>query len=126
MTQELQTSVPDEEVHLQVMRLIEQRPEVTQRELAGVLGVSLGKANYCIRALVQKGLVKIENFRRSNSKFQYAYLLTPSGLETKARLAKAFLERKKAEYEALHLEISALEREVDALPPVRQRQYTKS
>lgn len=110
-----------DEMHLKVLRQLEQKPDQSQRDLADALGVSLGKANYCLAALVRKGLVKMENFRRSNNKLKYAYLLTPRGLEAKARLATAFLDRKKAEYEALLLEIETLEREVGVPPPLGKR-----
>ena len=98
-----------EEVHFRVMRLIEKTPNLTQRELARQLGISLGKANYCLRALSEKGFVKAQNFRRSDRKLAYAYLLTPSGLEEKARVAVAFLCRKMEEFEALKTEIASLE-----------------
>jgi EPS-associated MarR family transcriptional regulator len=101
-----------DEVHLRVLRLLGERPDTSQRELADQLGVSLGKANYCLRALVEKGFLKIDNFRRSSNKLSYAYLLTPSGIEAKARLARSFLARKQSEYEALRAEILALEEEV--------------
>lgn len=76
------------------------------------MGVSLGKANYCINALMQKGLVKLGNFRENPDKRQYAYLLTKSGIEEKTRIALAFLRRKMSEYEALEKEISELKREL--------------
>ncbi len=86
---------------------------MTQRELADVLGVSLGKTNYILRALVEKGLVKARNFKNNKNKSAYAYLLTPRGIEEKARLTYHFLQRKQEEYRELRREIEQLEREVD-------------
>ena len=107
-------NTPDE-LNLKVLRQLESQPHLNQRGLADHLGLSLGKANYCLRALVRKGLVKIRNFRRSDNKLAYAYLLTPSGMQEKARLTVAFLRRKQQEYERLQLEIERLEAEVAAL-----------
>src|SRR5690606_27711637 len=104
-----------DEVHLKVLRLLQEHPDLNQRELADALGVSLGKANYCLRALVDKGFVKINNFRRNANKLGYAYLLTPSGIEAKARLTRAFLARKRDEYDALRAEIQRLQQELDAV-----------
>lgn len=81
--------------------------------MAERFGVSLGKVNYCLRALVDKGLVKANNFRRSDNKLAYAYVLTPAGLEEKSHLTKAFLQRKLAEFEALQQEIEALRQEAE-------------
>jgi len=103
-----------DEVHLKVMNLLTRHPEFSQRELAQEVGVSLGKINYCMRALIGKGFLKVNNFRRSSNKLGYAYLLTPSGLEAKARLTKAFLQLKQREYHALREEIRRLQGEVDA------------
>ena len=94
-----------------MMRLIEARPDITQREMAAELGVSLGKTNYCLRALVEKGFIRAGNFGNSRNKVRYLYVLTPSGMERKARLTLAFLERKQREYEALKSEIALLSRE---------------
>jgi EPS-associated MarR family transcriptional regulator len=91
------------------MRLLGKKPELSQRELASSLGMSLGKANYCLRALIEKGFVKAENYRNSNNKLAYFYLLTPSGIAAKAELTRAFLARKVREYEELRLEIERLE-----------------
>lgn len=84
---------------------------MSQRELASSLGVSLGKTNYCLRALISKGLVKAENYRKSSNKLAYLYLLTPAGVAAKTALTRQFLAHKVAEYEALRLEIEGLERE---------------
>ena len=83
-----------DEIHLRLMKAIESNPQATQRELAEALGVSLGKANYCLRALVDRGWVKVRNFRANPNKLAYAYLLTPAGLDGKARLTVRFLKRK--------------------------------
>lgn len=101
-----------DEAHLNVLRLLESQPHLSQRDLADALGVSLGKVNYCVRALVGKGFVKINNFRRSRNKLGYAYLLTPTGLEAKAKLARSFLARKQCEYDTLRSEIERLQKEI--------------
>lgn len=97
--------------HYKLLKLIEANPAIQQREMAKAMGVSLGKANYCLRALVQKGLVKIDNFRRNDNKLAYSYLLTPTGIEAKARLTVSFLKHKIAEYEAIRNEIEELRRD---------------
>ena len=102
-----------QETHLKVLRYIEANPEVTQRELALQLGISLGKANYCLKALIDKGLIKARNFRNSNHKRAYLYNLTPSGIDAKARISVAFLRRKMQEYELLRAEIEQLQNEVN-------------
>jgi EPS-associated MarR family transcriptional regulator len=103
-----------DEAHYKLLRLIESRPDATQRELAQALGVSLGKVNYCVNALVEKGFVKARNFRNSRNKLAYAYLLTPRGIEQKTAVTVHFLRRKVAEYEALKREIAELKREVES------------
>ena len=105
-----------EEAQFGILRLIESNPSLTQRELARELGVSLGKVNYCVSALIEKGWIKARNFRNSNNKLAYAYLLTPRGIEQKAAITVHFLRRKVAEYESLKKEIAQLRREVDRLP----------
>ncbi|MDO8771326.1 MAG: MarR family EPS-associated transcriptional regulator [Burkholderiaceae bacterium] len=102
-----------EENHLKVLRLLEANPHMNQRDLADALGVSLGKTNYCLKALLDKGFIKMQSFRKSQRKLAYAYLLTPVGIAEKAGLAARFLERKVAEYEGLKVEIEALEFEVN-------------
>lgn len=97
---------------LEVLRLLEQRPDMSQRELSNALGLSLGKTHYVLHALVDKGLLKVRNFRRSGNKLAYAYVLTPTGLSEKLRLTKAFLKRKEAEFEALRRSIAALRSEL--------------
>lgn len=103
-----------DEAHLRVLQLLQRRPEWTQRELAEALGVSVGKINYVLRALIEKGAVKARNFRSSQHKLAYAYLLTPKGASHKAALTQRFLKRKLAEYAALKLEIERLQREVSS------------
>jgi len=100
-------SVPDD-VRFRVLRVLQDEPDLSQREIAVRLGVSLGAVNYCLRALTEKGQVKVRNFRSSDKKLRYAYILTPGGIAEKARLTGAFLARKVAEYEALRAEIEAL------------------
>ena len=97
---------------LDAMRLLETNPEMTQRELAEALGVSLGAANYCLKALVEKGWVKLENFQNNPNKLGYLYLLTPMGMAAKTALTARFLRRKLVEYEALKAEIEQLRCEV--------------
>jgi len=96
----------------ELLKLLQERPPMSQRDLARAMGVSLGKANYCLKALTAKGLVKLGNFRRNPDKRGYAYLLTPAGLEEKTRITMAFLRRKLAEYEALEKEIEQLRGEL--------------
>jgi len=93
---------------LELLKLLQAQPQMSQRDLAQAMGVSLGKANYCMKALMEKGLVKLENFRKNPDKRQYAYLLTPAGVEEKTRITLNFLKRKVAEYEALEKEIEQL------------------
>lgn len=100
-----------EEAQFQVMRLIAQNPELTTRQIADEVGISTGAAYYCVTALVEKGLVKLENFKNNPRKGQYAYILTPRGIREKAALTVTFLERKLGEYEALRAEIADLKRE---------------
>jgi EPS-associated MarR family transcriptional regulator len=101
-----------QETHLKVLRLIEANPEMTQRQLASRLGISLGKANYCLKALINKGLIKAKNFKNSANKRAYLYILTPKGIETKTRISLRFLQRKIEEYEALKEEIEKLKSEL--------------
>lgn len=98
-----------EDTHYKVLKLLEQNPHISQRELAREMGVSLGKVNYCLKALVERGWVKMDNFSRNPNKLQYAYLLTPRGLKAKTALTARFLKRKLAEYEALRAEIEELQ-----------------
>ena len=104
---------PNEDAYFRLMRLIEARPEISQRELSRELGLSLGAVNYCLNALIEKGHVKMRNFRASENKLGYAYLLTPAGLAQKTRMTRDFLSRKVAEYEALKTEIESIKAELD-------------
>ena len=94
------------------MRLLAETPELTQRQLAEALGVSLGATNYCLRALIGKGFVKAENFRKSHRKRAYIYLLTPAGVAEKLHVTRRFLAHKQAEYEAIQKEIEELRKEL--------------
>jgi EPS-associated MarR family transcriptional regulator len=100
------------EIHLHVLRAVESRPGLTQRELANELGVSLGKAHYCMKALIDKGLVKMGNFSHNQKKMDYSYLLTPSGIKSKAVLTAHFLERKAAEYAMLKSELEKHQKDI--------------
>lgn len=104
------------EAHFRILRILKENPDLTQREIARQLGMSLGAVNYCLRALVDKGLIKIQNFRKSNNKAGYAYLLTSSGIREKMALTESFLKRKLEEYEALKVEIESLKQDVASLP----------
>ena len=103
------------EIRLQVMRLIAQNPEMSTRQVADEVGISNGSAYYVLAALVEKGFVKLENFKRNPRKGQYAYLLTPKGIREKSILTHSFIERKRQEYADLKMEIEALEQEVGLL-----------
>ena len=95
------------------MRILEVNPDLSQREMGKALGISFGGINYCLNALVAKGLVKIENFSQNQNKFGYVYLLTPSGIAEKAALTNGFLKRKMEEYKALKVEIAMLKSEME-------------
>jgi EPS-associated MarR family transcriptional regulator len=98
---------------LALLRLLEKQPELSQRDLSEALNLSLGKTHYLLRALLDKGLVKVRNFRRSDHKLAYAYLLTPAGMRAKLNLTRTFLARKEAEFESLQHTIAALRRELN-------------
>ena len=100
--------MPPDNTDYELLRQLTHEPAASQRSLAAHLGVSVGKINYCLGALVAKGLVKANNFRRSDNKLAYAYVLTPAGIEKKTVLAKAFLLRKVNEFEQIQREIDAL------------------
>jgi EPS-associated MarR family transcriptional regulator len=100
-----------DEMRYKLMRLLEANPGTSQRELARELGISLGKTNYCLQALVRKGLVKATNFKNSHNKAAYMYLLTPRGMESKATLTMKYLQIKMREYEELRVEIEEVRRE---------------
>lgn len=100
-----------EDTYFRVMRILQENPDLTQRELAEKLGISVGGLNYCLAALMDKGLVKMKNFANSKNKFGYVYVLTPTGMAEKASITHRFLRRKMDEYEALKAEIEALKNE---------------
>lgn len=103
----------NDDAHYRLLKLIEANPDISQRELAREMGISLGKANYCLKALVARGFVKLENFRRHGNKLAYAYLLTPAGIEEKARVTVSFLRHKEQEFETIKQEIARLREEVE-------------
>ena len=102
----------NDELRLQLLRILTERPELSQRELAHELGLSLGKTNYCLRALIARGWVKVNNFRSSDNKRAYAYVLTPSGIQAKFSAASRFLQQRQNEYLRLEREIEQLRREL--------------
>lgn len=104
---------PQSETHYKVLKILAKNSTISQRELASELGVSLGKTNYCLQALLKKGMIKASNFKNNKNKMAYAYLLTPSGIEQKSKLTLEFLQRKRLEFEALKIELEELSKEVD-------------
>jgi EPS-associated MarR family transcriptional regulator len=107
-----------EDTHFRVLRVLQDNPYITQRQLALRLGVSLGVTNFVLRALLDKGAIKVRNFRGNTQKASYAYVLTPRGLAEKATLTARFLMRKREEYEALKAEIEAVSQEFDQATPM--------
>jgi EPS-associated MarR family transcriptional regulator len=105
----------DDETRYRILKILEADPQASQRRIADQLGISLGRVNYCLQALVRKGLVKANNFRNSTNKRAYLYLLTPRGIEEKARVTARFLRVKLDEYEILKRELEELQREAAAL-----------
>ena len=103
------------DIRLDLLRRLESNPEYTQRDLSRVIGVSLGKINYCMKKLTEKGLIKITNFKQNQNKLGYVYLLTPKGIDEKARLTFSFLKRKITEYEILKKEINELQLESEEM-----------
>ena len=101
-----------DEYRAKILKKLQDDPHISQRDLARELGISLGRANFCLRALMEKGLIKANNFKNSRNKKAYVYLLTPQGMAEKARATSRFLERKVAEYEALQREIASLKQEM--------------
>lgn len=104
-----------EDTYYRILRLLQDDPDMTQREIAAKLGLSASGLNYCLKALIDKGWVKVQNFSRSKNKFGYIYVLTPQGLTEKALLTGRFLKRKIQEYEALKAEIDALSTDADLI-----------
>jgi EPS-associated MarR family transcriptional regulator len=101
-----------EETRLQVMRLLAENPELTQRELADALGISLGATNYCLRTLIDQGLLKAERLRKGHDKRAFIYLLTPAGIAQKLNMTRQFIAIKQAEYEAIRQQLEELRREL--------------
>jgi len=102
----------NQELEYRALKILEQQPDLTQRQLAEALGVSLGKAHYLVKSLIDVGWVKLDNFQRSDNKWGYAYLLTPMGIIEKAAITARFLVRKQREHTQLQEEIAQLQREV--------------
>jgi len=102
----------DDATTYEIFKNLETDPNTSQRALSRTLGISLGKVNYCLKALIAKGWIKAKNFEKSSNKTGYAYILTPTGLETKARVTARFLRYKITEYEKLQIEIEAMRREI--------------
>jgi len=105
----------EEEIEYKLLKTLERNPDLSQRDLAGKMNLSLGKINYCMQALIKKGLVKANNFRNSKNKIAYFYKLTPTGIEQKTRLTVRFLQKKMLEYDSLEKEIAELKEEVSRL-----------
>ncbi|OFE11742.1 MarR family EPS-associated transcriptional regulator [Pseudohongiella acticola] len=103
-----------DDARYRILKALQAKPDISQRELARELGVSLGKVNYCLQALIEKGMIKAKNFGKSSQKQRYLYVLTPSGMEDKARTTSQFLKRKIAEYDALKLEIEEIQKELES------------
>jgi len=110
----------NQDIRLDLLRRLESNPQYTQRQLSQEMSVSLGKVNYCMKKLTEKGLIKLTNFAHNPNKIGYAYLLTPSGIEEKSRLTFSFLKRKTAEYEILKKEINALKLESEEMASERR------
>ena len=105
-----------DEYRYKILNLVEAKPRLSQRELARDLGISLGKVNFCLQSLIKVGLIKANNFRNSQNKLPYMYLLTPSGVEAKTSITLRFLKAKIQEYEMLKIEIETLQMHVDDMP----------
>jgi len=105
-------SILSDENRYKILKLLEQNPEMSQRQVAAALDISLGKTNYCLKALIEKGLIKAGNFRRNPSKGPYVYLLTPKGIDEKTKVTFRFLQRKKEEFNLLQKELEELRAEV--------------
>lgn len=114
------------EIQLRVMRLISEIPEMSSRRVADLVGISNGSAYYVLTAMVEKGLIKLENFKKNPRKGRYAYLLTPKGIREKSILTHKFIERKRKEYENLKNEIEAMEREAGLVKEFAHEQINKN
>jgi MarR family transcriptional regulator, temperature-dependent positive regulator of motility len=113
MSSVTESSIRDE-AHYRVLRVLKATPDISQRELADELGISLGKVNYLLRGLIDKGLVKASNFQKSRNKLGYVYQLTPAGIEHKAKVTLRYLQRRMDEYEALREELRLLRRDLES------------
>ncbi len=111
-----------DEARYKILKTLEANPDISQRQLAGELGISLGKVNFCIKALIEKGMIKARNFTKSDHKTHYLYVLTPTGIESKAALTKRFLASKIAEYNALSMEIEELQKEIALAPQLMPKE----
>ena len=111
----------DKEIHLNLLNLLQEEPELTQREMNRKMGVSLGKINYCISALTNKGMIKVERFKKAESKSAYMYRLTPKGLEELANLTISFLKIRIAEYDKIKKEIKSLSDQIDKMDPALKK-----
>lgn len=114
---------PTEQAHLRILKMVSEEPEISQRKLAERLGVSLGKTNYLLKALLDKGHIKVKNFRCNNNKLGYLYLLTPTGISAKLNLTRNYLTRKEEEYQALRDEIETLRTELNNLDTPASRTF---
>ena len=112
-----------EDTHFRVLRLLQENPEMSQRELAEAVGVSVGGIHYVLNALIDKGLVKLGNFTAAEDKRRYAYILTPKGIAEKTAITHRFLARKLEEYKALKAEIDALRSEIEDVPKLPSLRY---
>ena len=110
----------NQELEYRALKILEQQPDLTQRQLSEALGVSLGKTNYVLKSLIDVGWVKLDNFQKSDNKWGYAYLLTPMGVAEKAAITLRFLKRKKREYDDLQIEIAQLQKEVQLQQDLQQ------
>ena len=110
----------NQELEYRALKILEQQPDLTQRQLSEALGVSLGKTNYVLKSLIDVGWVKLDNFQRSDNKWGYAYLLTPMGVAEKAVITVRFLKRKKQDYDDLQKEIAQLQKEVQLQQDLQQ------
>jgi EPS-associated MarR family transcriptional regulator len=105
----------NDEYRYRILKLLEEKPDASQREIARALGVSLGRVNFCLQALVEKGLLKVNNFKNNPNKKKYLYFLTPTGMQEKGQVTLRFLRTKLDEYERLKLEVAQLQREAEML-----------
>ena len=112
-----------EDTYFRVLRMLQDNPDMTQREIAEKLGISTSGLNYCLKALIDKGWIKVQNFSQSKNKFGYIYVLTPQGIAEKAMLAGRFLKRKMTEYEYLQAEIKALKAEIGSIDTDGQKAH---